>query len=53
MDAFSFSRAIVCGVPASLVDAAQRLCEPDEPVNLSKAREQHIQYVDALKVLES
>ena len=42
---FNYTRAVVCGVPASLPGAALRLGEPGEPVNLEKARKQHDEYV--------
>lgn len=42
---FKYSRAVVCGVPASLPAAALRLGEPGEPVNLGRARKQHEEYV--------
>ena len=43
--AFTYSKAVVCGVPASLPEAAVRMCDSGEPVNLQKAREQHEKYV--------
>ena len=43
--AFTYSKAVVCGVPASLPAAALRMCDSGEPVNLQKAREQHEKYV--------
>ena len=43
--AFTYSKAVVCGVPASLPAAAVRMCDSGEPVNLQKAREQHEKYV--------
>ena len=42
---FKYTKAVVCGVPASLPGAALRLDEPGEPVNLEKARKQHEEYV--------
>ncbi|MCG8623188.1 MAG: hypothetical protein MJE68_14480 [Proteobacteria bacterium] len=42
---FKYTRAVVCGVAASLPGAALRQGEPGEPVNLEKAREQHDAYV--------
>ena len=42
---FTYSKAVVCGVPASLPEAAVRMCDSGEPVNLQKAREQHEKYV--------
>ena len=42
---FTYSKAVVCGVPTSLPTAALRLGEPGEPVNLEKARKQHEEYV--------
>ncbi|CAB4029712.1 Hypothetical predicted protein [Paramuricea clavata] len=46
-----YTRAIVCGVPGSLPANAQRLEEPDEPIDLEKARQQHSHYVETLKKL--
>ena len=42
---FKYTRAVVCGVAASLPGAALRQGEPGEPVNLEKARKQHDEYV--------
>ena len=42
---FSYSKAVVCGVPESLPAAALRTCDSGEPVDLQRAREQHDQYV--------
>ena len=44
-----YSRAVVCGVPASLPGAALRLDEPGEPINLEKAQKQHDEYVAVRK----
>lgn len=48
---FHYTGAIVCGIPSSLPDAAQRLSDPPEPVNYNKAVQQHLAYVRALKDL--
>ena len=42
---FQYTRAVVCGVAASLPGAALRLEEPGEPINLERARKQHEEYV--------
>ena len=42
---FNSTRAVVCGVPASLPGAALRLGEPGEPIDLERARKQHDEYV--------
>lgn len=47
---FVYRRAVVCGIADSLPAAALRLSEPNDPVDLQKARMQHQQYVDVLKV---
>ena len=46
---FRYDKAIVCGIPSSLPAAAQRQSDCLEPVNLSKALNQHANYVRALK----
>lgn len=48
---FEYTRAIVRGVPSSLPAQAQRLEEPDEGIDLLKARKQHAEYVSMLKKL--
>ena len=48
---FVYSKAVVCGVPASLPENAQRMVESGDPVDLTKARRQHKAYVAALKQL--
>lgn len=48
---FQYVGAIVCGIPSSLPDAAQRLSDPSEAVNYNKAVQQHQEYVRALKDL--
>lgn len=48
---FKYSRAVVCGVSASLPGAALRLDEPAEPINLEKARKQHEDYVKVRNLL--
>ena len=46
---FRYTKAIVCGVPASLPAAALRQ-ETDAPVvDLGLARKQHKEYVDVLE----
>lgn len=49
---FSYSRAVVCGVPASLPGAALRQGEPGEPVDLERARKQHEEYVKVSRLLD-
>ena len=45
-DAFTYSRAVVCGgVSTSLPEAALRLEEPEQVVDLERARRQHEEYV--------
>ncbi len=48
---FQYSKAVVCGIPASLPAAALRQNEAGEPVDLQKAKEQHEQYVEVLRSL--
>ena len=48
---FRYSRAVVCGIPASLPAAALRQNDTGEPVNLQRAREQHEKYVETLRSL--
>lgn len=50
-DRFKYSKAVVCGVPASLPGAALRQDEAADPVDLMKAREQHEKYVEVLRSL--
>ena len=45
-DPFTYSRAVVCGVPSTLPAAALRMDPSGEPVNLSRARQQHQEYVE-------
>ena len=45
---FNYTKAVVCGVAASLPVAALRMDEPGEPVNLEKARKQHDEYVKVI-----
>ena len=47
---FNYTKAVVCGVAASLPGAALRLDEPGEPVNLEKARKQHDKYVKVIYI---
>lgn len=44
-DPFVYTRAVVCGVPASLPQAALRTEDAGEPISLDKARHQHEEYV--------
>lgn len=48
---FRYTKAVVRGVPDSFSAAALRLDEPEETINLAKAREQWSTYVAALKKL--
>lgn len=48
---FVYSRAVVSHIPSSLPEAALRLDESGESVDLEKARRQHVAYVLALKQL--
>ena len=41
---FTYSRAIVCGIPDSLLAAALRMDSGGEPVDLEKARQQHEEF---------
>ena len=50
-DSFAFTKAVVCGIPQSLPKEAQRQSPSSCPVDLRKAREQHGQYLDALRGL--
>ena len=46
-DPFVYSRAVVCaGVSSSLPAAALREEEPDQAVDLDKARREHDEYVE-------
>ena len=48
---FQYKKAIVCAVPSTLPAAALRQNDPQEPVDLDKAVQQHSEYVRALKNL--
>ncbi len=44
-DLFKYTKAIVCGIPDSLVAEALRMDEGGEPVDLERARQQHEDYI--------
>ena len=46
---FHYTKAIVCGIPNSFVKGALKIAEPQEPINLAKAKEEHRNYVKELK----
>ena len=46
---FTYSRAIVCGIPDSLPAAALRMDSGGEPVDLEKARQQHEEYLQVVE----
>nr|CAH17923.1 dimethylarginine dimethylaminohydrolase [Suberites domuncula] len=48
---FTYTKAVVCGIPASLPATALRMEETDEPVDLGKARQQHEDYLQVLTEL--
>ena len=48
---FTYTRAVVRGVPDSLPAAALRMCEAASPVDLARARTQHEEYVRVIKSL--
>lgn len=48
-DMFRYTKAIVCGVPASLPEAALRLEADALIVDLELARKQHKEYIDVLE----
>lgn len=48
---FHCNKAIVGSIPASSVDKSLRFEEPEEPLNLLKARQQHANYIKELKSL--
>lgn len=48
---FTYTRAVVRGIPDSLPAAALRMCESANPVDLLRARRQHEEYVRVIKTL--
>ena len=48
---FNFTRAVVGTLTNSFVKDALRYSEPNEPINLEKAKQQHTIYVSELKKL--
>ena len=48
--AFVYTRAVVCGVPASLPRAAVRMDDSGEPIDFDKAKKQHEEYVQVWNI---
>ena len=48
---FQYNKAIVGSIPGSFITKSLRFEEPEEPINLVKARQQHANYIKELKKL--